>query len=316
MEHRDSDITLISSRTVRAEQEFCAATGFFDGVHRGHRFLLRQVGREAARRGLGRMAVTFGNSPRSVLRPGFRTALLTSPEEKAALLLDGSVDVCALLRFSRELAALPARDFMEKYLRDRLRVRCLVVGYDHRFGSDRMAGFEDYVAYGRGCGIEVVRAGVFENSGSTVSSSSIRQALSAGDVEAARSALGRPYALSGTVEEGRHMGRVLGFPTANLRPSCPDKLVPASGVYAVRAEAGGRFFGGMLNIGSRPTLRNGSDRTIETHLFDFSGNLYGEPLTLYFEHRLRDERPFATLEELSRQLARDAEQARKLLSLC
>lgn len=316
MEHQDSDIKLIGRPAAPAVQGFCAATGFFDGVHRGHRFLLRQVDREAARRGLGRMAVTFGNAPRSVLQPGFRPALLTSPEEKAALLLDGAVDVCALLRFTPELAALPARDFMEKYLRDRLRVRCLVVGYDHRFGSDRAAGFEDYVAYGRGCGIEVVRAGAFENAGSTVSSSSIRQALSAGDVVAARGALGRPYALFGTVVEGRRMGRVLGFPTANLRPSCPDKLIPASGVYAVRAEAGGRFFGGMLNIGSRPTLNNGSDRTIETHLFDFSGNLYGESLTLYFEHRLRDERPFATLDGLSRQLARDAEQARKLLSLC
>lgn len=271
---------------------------------------------EAARRGLGRMAVTFGNHPRSVLQPGFRPALLTSSGEKTALLLDGAVDVCALLRFSHELSALPARDFMEKYLRRRLHVRCLVVGYDHRFGSDRTAGFEDYVSYGRSCGMEVVRAGVFENAGSTVSSSSIRQALSAGDVEAARSALGRPYALAGTVVEGRHMGHVLGFPTANLQPSCPDKLVPASGVYAVRAETGGRFFGGMLNIGRRPTLRNGSDRTVETHLFDFSGDLYGESLTLYFEHRLRDERPFATLDELSRQLARDAAQARKLLSLC
>lgn len=290
-----------------------ATIGFFDGVHRGHAFLLQQVREEARRRGQQSLAVTFAAHPRSVLSAAEAPSLLTSPSEKLRLLAAQGMDACAVLDFSPELAALTARRFMEEYLRDRFGVRCLVIGYDHRFGSDRAACFADYVAWGRAAGIDVVQAAELPADGLHVSSSAIRRYLAAGDVEHARLCLGRSYSLGGTVVGGRHVGHTLGFPTANLRPDDARLLLPRCGVYAAWAEAGGGRHAAMVNIGRRPTLDNGDDITVEAHLIGFCGDLYGQVLTLRFEHRMRDERAFAGTDDLRWQLERDARQTLEML---
>ena len=297
-----------------------ATIGFFDGVHLGHRFLIGQVCREARARGLASLAVTFPEPPRAVLCPGFRPELLATPQEKLSLLEQTGVEYCALLPFTRQMAALSARQFMQ-LLKERFRIRLLVVGYDHRFGHDRAEGFDDYVRHGRELGMDVLPAEAYRLPGwtgggvpPTVSSSLIRHLLVEGDVERAAACLGYRYSLGGTVAGGRRIGRELGFPTANLRPDNPCKLVPADGVYAVTAQVDGRTYGGMLNIGRRPTLDNGDDRSIEAHLFDFDHDIYGHPMRLTFVRRIRPERKYASLDELTAQLRHDEEEIRALLA--
>lgn len=295
---------------------FCATIGFFDGVHQGHRFLLQQVGEAARLHGLKTMAVTFADHPRRTLQTDYRPRLLTTTETKLSLLADCGLDACAVLQFTPEMAALSAREFMQRYLFDCLRVRCLVIGYDHRFGAGRNEGFADYCAYGREMGMEVTAARPLCNEEYTVSSSVVRRFLENGCVEKARECLGRYYHLRGTVVSGHHMGHGLGFPTANLCPEHPDLLVPACGVYAVYAETGCGRYPAMLNIGHRPTLNNGNDRSIEAHLFGFDGNLYGQTLTLQFVGRLRNEQKFDSLDQLKAQLQKDESQALQILSPC
>lgn len=293
-----------------------ATIGFFDGVHRGHRFLIDQVRREAAARGLESAAVTFPVHPRQVLQSDYRPKLLTTPQEKLALLAETGIDTCILLDFTPHLASLSAREFME-VLQHRYRIRALLIGYDHRFGHNRSEDFGDYVRYGRELGIDIRPAEAFRlpdaPGGEPVSSSLIRRLLLAGDVAQAATCLGYPYFLNGTVVSGRRIGHQLGYPTANLRPDHPDKLIPANGVYAVRVKTEGRTYGGMLNIGRRPTLDNGDDRSIEVHIFDFDHDIYHEPLRLSFIRRIREERKFDSVDQLTEQLHRDATAIRALL---
>ena len=301
-----------------------ATIGFFDGVHRGHRYLLSQVQAVAAERGLASTVITFPVHPRCVMQPDFRAELLTTCAEKLALLGEAGLDYCLLLDFTPALAALSARQFME-LLAGRYNIRVLFIGYDHRFGHDRREGFGDYVRYGRELGIEVLPGeaclplslGVSDGSSEDlrVGSSSIRHLLHEGEVARAADYLGYPYFLNGTVVSGFQVGHKLGYPTANLDVDDPCKLIPARGVYAVRVDVDNHTYGGMLNIGCRPTLDNGANRTIEVHIFDFDADIYHHPLRLTFVQRIRPERKFDSLDSLAAQLHRDAAEARALLSL-
>ena len=311
--------------------------GFFDGVHRGHQCLIRQVRDEALRRGARSLLITFDRHPRSVFAPESVPQLLTTASEKQALLRATGVDDIFVLPFDRAMAALTAREFMQRVLKEQLGVDVLVIGYDHRFGrplsNSRSEGFPEYQAYGKELGIEVVQARELE--GEHVSSSAIRRALADGDVATAARLLGRPYEWTGRVVHGHAVGRRLGFPTANLEAVEPGKVRPARGVYAakvllpatdVAGTAAGRARGtatdvagtaaadtaaagtgavAMLNIGHRPTLDNGSELSIEANLLDFCGDLYGQTLTLLFIARLREERQFRSEAELAEQLQRD-----------
>lgn len=312
----DSVNSPVSSATADPTMAYCATIGFFDGVHQGHRFLLQQVAQAARDRGLSTMAITFGEHPRQTLQSDYQPLLLTTPNEKLNLLSSCGLDACTVLHFTKEMAEVSAYDFMKEYLYNRFRVRCLVIGYDHHFGRRSNEGFEDYKAYGQEIGIEVLLATPLQNEEFTVSSSVIRRFLTAGNVEKAQQCLERPYHLHGTVSTGHQMGRKLGFPTANLILEHPYLLVPAHGVYAIYAETEGKRYPAMLNIGCRPTVNNGKNNTIEAHLFGFDGNLYGKELTLYFMHRLREEKKFESLEQLQAQLNIDAEQTLQLLSPC
>ena len=290
-----------------------ATIGFFDGVHVGHRYLLSQVERLAQENGMAGLAVTFVHHPRQVLQSSYCPVLLNTPEEKFRRLAQSGVDACVMLNFTETMSRLSARDFMQQYLQERFGVQKLVMGYDHHFGHERRLAFEDYVGIGREIGIDVVRAEACRAADITVSSSAIRRLLQGGDVARANLCLGYAYELAGTVVAGHQMGRRLGYPTANLKPSDMEKLVPGRGVYAVEARCAGKTYAAMLNIGFRPTLDNGAESTIEAHLFGFSGNLYGETLSLRFLHRIRDERRFDSLEALKRQLADDAARVQAML---
>ena len=290
---------------------YACSIGFFDGVHRGHQYLLRQLREVAAARGLVPMVCTFAQHPAQVLRRGDAPHLLTSLDEKREYLREMGIAECLVLDFTPELARLTAREFMREVLLPR-GVRLLLMGYDHRFGSDRA----DYAAcriLGEELGMEVCLEKPFSEDACTFSSSLIRKSLASGDVKSAAAMLGRHYALEGEVVEGRHVGTTMGFPTANLRLSEPRKQIPACGAYAVWACLGSKRYAAMTNIGTRPTLQNGNDVSIETHLFNYASDLYGKPLRLEFVERLREEVPFASLEALKQQLAEDAARTNGLL---
>lgn len=295
----------------------CVATiGFFDGVHRGHRYLISHVIDTARREGMESAVVTFDRHPRQVLHSDYRPQLLSTTEEKLALLAQTGIDRCAMLPFDAEMAALPARDFMRDVLLGRLGVRRLVIGYDNRFGHDRTEGFDDYVRHGRELGIAVEQWQPMSIGGVNVSSSMVRSLLQAGEVEMASRCLGYDYRLGGTVVHGRHVGSSLGFPTANVQPADPLKLVPARGVYAAEVSVEGEPdpMPAMLNIGNRPTFGDGSSTTIEAHLIGFAGDLYGRGVSVSFVARLRDERKFRTAAELACQLRRDLMDAEREIS--
>lgn len=293
----------------------CAAIGFFDGVHRGHCYLIEQVKAEAARRGLMPIVITFEEHPRLALsQTRYWPELLTTNAQKLQLLAQTGLAACAMLHFDHTMSMLTSREFMELVLKKELNVQCLLIGYDHHFGSDLSAGYKDYVKYGKELGIDVLRERPFDADELRISSSATRRFLTGGNVEMARACLGRPYQLEGSVVEGRHAGSLMGYPTANLRPDCAEQLVPGRGVYAARAEIDGFRYKAMVNIGWRPTLDNGSDQTIEAHLLDYDGgDLYGHHLKLSFYRRVRDEHRFDSIEALQKQLAIDADVVRAML---
>lgn len=294
----------------RSSEARVASIGFFDGVHRGHLCLIEQLRDEAGRRGMGSLLVTFDRHPRTVLSPSQVPPLLTTLEEKERLLRETGVSEIAILPFTLELSRLSAREFMEQVLRRELGVEVLILGYDHAFGHGG-GSLDDYVRWGRETGIEVVRA--HELSSLMVSSSKCRRLIEEGDVRGAAEMLGRFYTLSGEVVRGFHVGHELGFPTANLQVDA-EKVMPRNGAYAVWATlADGERHGGMLNIGTRPTIGNGETTSVEVNLLDYDGNLYDQRLTVEFVARLRDERRFDSRSELMSQLALDEVAARELL---
>lgn len=290
-----------------------ATIGFFDGVHRGHRYLIDQVKAVAEERGLRSLVVTFDRHPRQVLHSDYQPQMLSTLGEKTAMIRAAGVDRCEVLAFDEKLASLSAYGFMKSVLKERLGVECLVTGYDNRFGHNRAEGFNDYVAYGRELGIEVIRAKALVFNDVNVSSSVIRAFLSDGEVGMAAKCLGYRYSLCGRVVDGVKEGRRMGFPTANIDMSGIGKMIPAGGVYAVVARlADGTEYPAMMNIGNRPTFC-GDKTTMEVNLFGYDGSLYGKPLTVVFFKRLREERRFESEKALMRQLEKDREEAMSFL---
>lgn len=297
---------MILSPEIRLSTPSAATIGCFDGVHRGHQMLVKMMVCQARQRGLKPIAVTFDRLPRQLFDPTFHPQVLSTLEEKIACLKElGVVDVI-VLPFTHRLAAFSAEAFMREILRDQLSVELLVTGYDNRFGHDRSEGFDDYVRYGQHFGIDVVRGDVaMMDCQMAVSSTVIRQLLTEeGRVEVMPDVLTRRYTLSGHVVSGEHIGHELGFPTANLEPDSKEKLIPASGAYAVWAMVDGQRMPAMMNIGTRPTFE-GKQQTLEVHILKDVGNLYGQKMTVEFVSRLRAEQRFDTREALIAQLEHD-----------
>lgn len=289
---------------------FATCIGFFDGVHKGHQFLLEHLRAEAAARGLRSGVITFVNHPRRLIEPDFPLPLIDTLDERLAKLGETGIDACFLLDFTEDVRRLSAEQFLRQMLHDKMHVKRLLIGYDHRFGHNRSEGFDDYVRYGAACGMEVVQEPERQDGdGLHYSSSEVRRSLFAGEVEKATQILGCPYRMGGQVVAGHQLGRKLGYPTANLWIRERDKIIPKRGVYAVMATLGdGSVHPAMLNIGCRPTV-DGPDhkQTLETHIIHWDGNLYGQQLRIDLIHRLREERKMESLDALKEQLRKDVE---------
>ena len=288
--------------------------GTFDGVHRGHYDVLQRLVSLAREGDMASVLVTFAPHPTEVVRPGKAPMLLTPGMEKFEALATIGIDYCAVLPFTAPLAALTAADFVSDVLRPRFRMDALLIGHDHGFGRDRAGGREQLMALGVSDRFVVEQVHpVTLPDGTIVSSSAIRQAVVTGDLEAARRALGRRYALSGRVQRGDQRGRTIGFPTINLGAPTARKLLPPTGVYAAIAQTAAGAFGAMLNLGARPTVSD-ERPTIEAHLLDFSGDLYGADVRLDLVAFLRPIQRFAGLAELTTQLEADRLAARTALT--
>lgn len=290
-----------------------ATIGNFDGVHLGHQALFARCLERARALSGTAMAMTFEPHPMRVLRPAVNLPLITPLEQKLRLIEACGLNVCLCMRFDENLARLSADAFVDKLLVGRLGVREVVVGYDFAFGHKGLGDVELLCAKGKAAGFAVHEVGPVMVEGRPASSTRVRQVVREGDMPAATRLLGRNYRVSGQVVSGHGRGgRLLGFPTANLKLA--DELLPALGVYAVMVQgAGPEFAPGVTNVGKNPTFSDGGIN-VETHLLDFEGDLYGRRLTLHFVRRLRAEMRFSGPEELTEQIARDCQQARGLLA--
>ena len=290
------------------------ATGFFDGVHLGHRHVIGQLVEAAAARGVGSTVITFWPHPRNVLQKEARELrLLTTLQQKKEILYDLGVDNVEVLDFTRGFSSMTVEEYLREVVIDRFGGTAILLGYDNRIGCD--AKDTDHVArIAERMGLEVIRADMISGqTGVAVSSTKIRERLSSGDVVSASEMLGYRYALHGVVIAGNRLGRTIGFPTANMQLYEPLKLIPGNGVYFVRVRTVGRELYGMCNIGCRPTVGEGNARTVETNIFDFNEDIYGLDLEISFIEKIRDEKRFASLSELAVQLEADRDRCLSLI---
>lgn len=304
---------IIVDETTRPLPPAAATIGFFDGVHCGHRYLIGRVIDEARADGLASMVITFARHPRQVIDTHYVPRLLSTPEMKIERLAETGIDRCTVLDFDRRMAALTAREFMIHILSSRLNVRKLIIGYDNRFGHDRSESIDDYCAYGRTLGIEVIKSCGITVDGIRVSSSVIRNAIERGDLTEANRCLGYAYTLSAHVSHGFRNGHRLGFPTANLDMDEVCQLLPQIGVYATRVRIEGEceLHPAMTSVGTRPTF-DGTRLSVETYILDFDADLYGRKIEVAFLKRIRGEKKFADLQQLRTQMADDERCIREL----
>jgi len=289
--------------------------GTFDGVHLGHRKILGRLTEIVRETGGESLLFTFFPHPRQVLSPEeHNLRLITTLEEKRALLEQAGIDHLVVYPFTREFAAMTYREFVRDILVGQIGTSSLVVGYDHKFGRNREGDFEYLNECALHYGFRIEKLDPLLINEAHVSSTRIRQALEAGDIVTANRYLGYAYELHGRVIEGEKVGRKLGFPTANIEAAEVLKLIPGYGVYAVRIRVAGQHWEGMLNIGTRPTFnQNADNRSIEVHLFGFEGSLYGEKITLVFIDKIREEQKFSSIDALVEQLHRDRQRALEIL---
>jgi riboflavin kinase/FMN adenylyltransferase len=292
-----------------------ATIGIFDGVHSGHRFILDELIQKAQKHGGESVVMTLWPHPRLILDRDIQNfKLLHTREEKIRELKRSGIDQLVIVPFNREIASLTACEFVQNYLVDRLGVELLLVGHDNRFGRDRKGDPEGLAQCANRNNFRIEKLPEFNPEYGKVSSTLIREAIQKGELGHAERMLGYHYYLEGSIVEGNHIGRQMGFPTANIHPHSPYKLIPMNGVYAIRMELKGRVYNGMLNIGFRPTIDSSSAvKTIEAHLFDVSGDFYEEPVVIHFVKRVRDEMKFSGLEALKQQLEKDKKLIQALL---
>lgn len=299
---------------MEQEKAKIATIGMFDGVHLGHRWLIDTLLAQSEKRGQSPVVFTFDRHPLSLIAPEKAPKSLMPVNLRIEKIMSAGVDEVILLEFDENLRSLTAERFMAK-IRDEYGVKTILMGYNHSFGSDCIRDYEEFLRIGQREGVEIIKGEELTESDNKkgVSSSAIRLSLTAGDVEEAAMMLGRQYELAGEVVHGKQLGRSIGFPTANIIPSDAGQLIPGGGVYAVDVSLGyGEVRRAMLNIGVRPTVDRISDApvSLEAHLIDWKGDLYGHEITVSFIKRLRDERRFETIDGLKAQLSIDLEAAR------
>jgi riboflavin kinase/FMN adenylyltransferase len=290
--------------------------GAFDGVHQGHRIILSQLSKIAASLSGETVVITFHPHPRRILNNAEAPSLLTSLDERISLFSALGIHHLVIIPFNQEFASLTAEKYIQDFLVQYFKPRAVVVGFDHRFGRNRTGDYQMLEKEGELYGFDVIEIPEYVLNESKVSSTQIRQALLSGNIELANELLTYPYQLTGTVIEGDKLGRTIGFPTANLAIMDNDKLIPASGVYAVRVyrEKGKKnpVMNGMMNIGYRPTV-NGRERRIEVHLFNFNEDIYNEQLRVELLFHTRKEMKFSGIDALKLQLEKDKIEISRLL---
>ena len=298
---------------------FCARNpivtiGMFDGVHAGHRSILAQLQHLKKLRGGESALITFNPHPQMLFRtnPGF--GILTTMDEKLDLLAKTGLDHCIIVPFTHEFSQLSGEEYIETILHKGAQAHTVVIGYDHNYGKNASGNFALMQKMAAKYKFSVEEIPAFDLCGMHVSSTKIRKALREGNVEQAREFLTRSYSLSGTVVQGRQIGRSIGFPTANIAIDDTLKIIPAIGVYAARVEVDNQHYNAVVNIGTNPTIATGLAQTVEVHILDFNAGIYGKNLRVHFEKRLRGQRTFASLNELQQAIQHDIENAKEFLS--
>ena len=278
--------------------------GTFDGVHLGHTAILNHLVTTAKNNNLDSVILTFFPHPRMVLQKEFQLKLINSINERKELLKKRGLDHLVIHPFTKEFSRLNASDYVRDFLVNRLHVKKVIIGYDHRFGRNRNATIEDLREYGKTYGFDVIEISAQQLDEVSVSSTKIRNALNQGDIDMANAYLGYPFMLTGTIVEGRGIGKTLNFPTANLNIEEEYKLIPKIGVYITRSEINGKLVYGLTNIGVNPTV-GGRKKTIETHFLDFNEDLYNQKIRLEFLKWIRDEEHFGSVNELRAAIQND-----------
>ncbi len=295
-----------SIEEVDISQPTAVTVGTFDGVHLGHQQILKELDKCASEFGCFRVLVTFHPHPRLVVsqKNGKQVLLLTTLEEKLDILKKSGLDAVLVIPFTKEFSQTSYQDFVKKILVDRLKVKSMVVGHDHAFGRNREGHPAQLKAIAKQYGFSVKVLEPYYVAGEIVSSTRIRNAVLAGDMNTTSRLLGRLYSVRGIVGHGNRRGKDLGFPTANLEMNDQNKLIPKTGVYAIDVILRNQRYSGMMNIGHRPTF-NFDPLTLEAHIFNFSGSIYGESIEVEFKKFIRDEIKFKSVEELRNQMIED-----------
>ena len=290
-----------------------ATLGTFDGVHIGHRKILKQVVTRAKQIGEKAVVLTFDKHPISVIRPDITPKLLTSLEEKLVIFDESGIDITFVLAFTKKIAEMTAEQFIENYLISCLGMDYFIVGYDHSFGRDRIVSSERLQKYSQKFNFNLEILQPISVEGKIVKSSIIRDHILEGKVDLAALFLGENYSLSGHIVEGRGIGKIIGFPTANMVPSDKGKIIPGSGVYSGWIEIENEHKDALITIGSRPTF-DLKDELIEIHIPDYKGNLYGKTVRIGFFKRIRNIEKFETSKELIQQIKFDIEQSKQSIT--
>ena len=306
---------IIFLKDVTRNENTVLTVGTFDGVHAGHKVLINRVISLANEKNARSAVVTFDPHPREIIEPGVAgIKLLSSLKERSELLADLGVDEMVVIPFDRDFSLLTSEEFVKEIIWEKIGVSQFVIGYDHQFGRDREGTIDTVKRLGIELGFESLVVSKQDVGNKTVSSTAIRKAIQEeGDMKLAARFLERFYIMNGTVVHGDKRGKSIGYPTANIQPENEKKITPKRGVYAVWVRVDGKYFGGMMNIGERPTFE-GTSHTIEVHIFDFDQDIYGKEVQLQFVERIRDEKKFSGAEELIARLRDDENQVRKILN--
>ena len=286
--------------------------GTFDGVHKGHQKILKKLKYEAKKDNLKSIVLTFFPHPRTVLNPDFNLKLINTIEERTRLFEKSKIDILITHPFDKNFSELSPDQFVKNILVNKLKIKKILIGYDHRFGKNRTAGFKDLKIFGLKYGFEVIEISVEEKNNVSISSSKIRNSIIEGDIKTAKSYLGYDFSLKGEVVNGNAIGRTIGFPTANLNINQDYKLIPKNGVYLIRTILEGKKVYGMMNIGVKPTLKS-KDTSIEVNLFEWGGDLYGKVIEVFILYYIREEKKFDSLIKLGNQIKLDKKTCIKLI---
>ncbi|MCP5060950.1 MAG: bifunctional riboflavin kinase/FAD synthetase [Ignavibacteriae bacterium] len=287
--------------------------GTFDGLHVGHKKIITELLEKSKELNCKSIVITFEPHPRTVVSNDFDIKILTTINEKKKVLSNIGIDKLYIINFTKEFSKQTYKEFVQNVIVEKNNAQHIIVGYDHKFGKDRDGDKNNLLDLGKEKNIGITVVGAKEVEDTIISSTKIRKALLKGDIEFANKMLGRSYSLSGKVVEGSKRGRTLGFPTANLEVEDKNKLIPQNGVYFVEVEVDSQKYYGVLNVGLRPTFNNRVEPIAEVHILEFENNIYGKKITIDFIQRLRDEKKFASVDELKTQITEDIKEAKKLI---